>query len=153
MNLEELTLQEKHELAVVVTLACVRRLEVLLQRSDPQDSGLQSLLNSLARKALDRAEELEQDRLGAHSGGPSKLAKKDVEGLISQYFPSFKRSLGEGCLDREAGTYLAECLEAECAAFYQSLAEGLEDCDSRTLFRTLGKQDLSFLDFVRHVLL
>jgi hypothetical protein len=153
MNLEELTLQEKHELAVVVTLACVRRLEVLMKRSDPQDSALLRLRDSLAGKALDRAEELEPYRSRTRSVGPRTLARKDIDGLISQHFPSFKRSLGEGYLDREAGTYLAECLEEECAAFYQSLAEGLEDGDSRTLFRTLGKQDLSFLDFVRNVLL
>jgi len=153
MKLEELTLRERHEFAVMVTLACVRRLEALTRRSDPEDVAVHRLLDNLAKKALDRAMELESFRLRVLSRGPSRLSRKFAEELIRLHFPSFSRPLGEGPLDREGATYLAECLEEECANFYQSLAEGLEEGDSHTLFQSLGRQDLSFLAFVRHVLL
>jgi hypothetical protein len=153
MNLGDLTLRERHEFAIVVTLACVRRLQILTQCSDPEDAGVQGLLDSLAKKALDRTEELDLFRRRTLSKKPSRLNRKVTEELLRRHFPSFSRPLGEGRLDREAATYLAECVEEECAGFYRSLSDGLEDSDSRTLFRTLGNQDLSFLEFVRHVIL
>jgi len=64
MQLEEMSLQERHELAVVVTLACIRRLEAIIERSGPRDETQERRLDLLARKAVDRAELLEVHRRG-----------------------------------------------------------------------------------------
>jgi hypothetical protein len=151
MQLEEMSLQERHELAVVVTLACIRRLEAIIERSGPRDDAQERRLDLLARKAVDRAELLEVHRRKLQSKGPSQMPRKDVARVLSRHFPSFEWTLGEGTLDPEAGTYLAEVLEEECEAFYRSLAVGLEESESRSLFRSLGRPDPSLLDFVRNM--
>lgn len=152
-TLRELSIQERHELAVAAALACVRRLEAMTQRADPRDEALQRLLESLANKALVRAEELECCRPTGQPTGTCRLTRKETGILLRRHFPSLASPLGEGCLTRETATSLAECMEEECAAFYQSLAEGTEDQDSGIPFKALGRQHLSFLEFVRHVLL
>ena len=84
---------------------------------------------------------------------PSSVPQEEEDRLIRIYFPSLSKSMGAGFLDREAGTYLAECLLEEFAAFYRILAEQTPDLEARSYFLDATKAEERHLKFVRRVLL
>ena len=56
-------------------------------------------------------------------------------------------------MDREVGTYLAECLQQESARLYRTLAEQAPDDESRAFFLHSKEAEESNIRFVRQVLL
>lgn len=150
---DELNLSDRYDLALAATVACVDQLKKLVRWSDRRDEALQAFLESLLRNEERRLDELE--RVGVRRGrsGIPRLHHADLRRMLEAYFPSFYRSPGEGPIDRERGMYLAECLEEESARFYRKMAECASDPASKDLFRRLEREDDSFLQLVRDVLL
>ena len=153
VRIEELTLAERHGLAFAATVASIDRLRKLLRWSDPRDEELQGFLRSLVRNEERRMDELEDAGRRLNFSGPCRLRHAQIRGLLNDYFPSFFRHLGECPIDREHGMYLAECLEEESARFYRELARNSSVPSSKELFLRLEKEDNSFLQLVREVVL
>jgi hypothetical protein len=144
---------ERFDLALAATTACVDRLKKLVRWSDPHDEPLQSFLESLLGNEERRLDELERAGVRRPRPGLSRLRHADLRSLLKEYFPSFYKPLGEGSVDREHGMYLAECLEEESAHFYRDMAGHSTDPASKDLFLRLEREDDSFLQLVRDVLL
>jgi len=144
---------ERIELALAAGRSCIRRTETLVMQADPQDGPLQNLLKTLAKKAAQRLGDLERHARSLPGTGATRWTGKELRDLLRKRFPSLSRPLGESWVNRESGTYLAECLEEECAAFYRDLAAGETDGETRALFENLARQDRSILEYVRRVLL
>jgi hypothetical protein len=153
MRIEDLSLPELHGLAFAATVASIDRLRKLLRWSDPRDEELQGFLRSLVRNEERRMGELEDAERGIDFSGPGRLHHAQIRGFLNDYFPSFFRPLGECPIDREHGMYLAECLEEESARFYREMARSSPVPSSKDLFLRLEKEDDSFLQLVRDVVL
>jgi hypothetical protein len=153
MRIEDLSLAERHELAFAATVASIDRLRKLLRWSDPRDEGLHSFLRSLVRNEERRMGELEDAGRGIDVSGPCRLRYSQIRAFLNEYFPSFFKHLGECPVDREHGMYLAECLEEESSRFYREMVRSARDPSSKELFLRLEKEDDSFLQLVRDIVL
>ncbi|HLY75433.1 MAG TPA: hypothetical protein VKU80_15030 [Planctomycetota bacterium] len=153
MRIEDLSLSERHGLEFAATVASIDRLRKLLRWSDPRDEELQGFLGSLIQNEERRMGELEDAGRRIDRSGPCRLRHAQILALLKEYFPSFFKHLGECPIDREHGMYLAECLEEESSRFYRQMVRSALDPSSRELFLRLKKEDDSFLQLVRDVVL
>jgi hypothetical protein len=153
MNLDDLRVSEKQDLALAATAACVDRLKKLTRWSDPHDAALHAFLQSLLQNEERRFDELERAGIRRDRSGPGRLSQADRRRMLKEFFPSFYKPFGEGPMDREREMYLAECLEEESARFYREMADHATDPANEDLFLRLEREDDSFLQLVRDVLL
>jgi hypothetical protein len=110
----------------------IQRLRLLRRRADPEDASLGRLLERLASAEEQQLAEL--GRFGHRRGGAAVEEPKDLEAAVAGFFPSLLHGPGGGGIDREAGSYFAECLQEESARLYRALAEEATDEESRAFF-------------------
>lgn len=144
MTLRDLASNETFSLCRRAAVSVAGRCRFLAQGTAADDAPLRGLLENLAG---DLEKRMPKRAL------PSSVPQEEEDRLIRIYFPSLSKSMGAGFLDREAGTYLAECLLEEFAAFYRILAEQTPDLEARTYFLDATKAEEVHLKFVRRVLL
>jgi len=147
MSLASFSRRETISLCRRAATVALRRLQQLRQWADPKDDPLKSLLDKLVRDQERQLADIARfDERDVEEG-------EDLDLAVAGYFPSLLRGLGGGVIDREAGSYFAECLEAEAAHFYRTLAEQASDEPSRAFFRKSEEAREARLRFVRTVLL
>lgn len=144
MKLEDLSMNEKLALCRRSARTVAGRYRSLALGAGAGDEPLRKLFEGLAADVERRLPTFES---------PMALPEEEVERLVLGFFPSLLKSPGTGVVGREAGTYLAECLVEEFAAFYRTLALQATDEESREFFMDAKKAEESHLEFVRHVLL
>lgn len=151
MSLAAFSRRETISLCRRAAAVALRRLRELRQWADPKDDPLKSLLDKLAR---DQERQLaDVARFDGRDVDEAAEEEGPLDRVVAGYFPSLLRGLGGGLIDREAGSYFAECLEAEAAHFYRTLAEHASDERSRAFFRKSEEAREARLRFVRTVLL
>lgn len=151
MKLDALSLKERISLCRRAAAAAVGRLNLLGQAVDPEDGPLRRLFEMLAHDEERRLAEV--SRLDVPTGEVPAHGLRDLDPIIAGFFPSLTREPGEGFVDRETGSYFAECLEEESVRFYRALAEQASDEESRAFFHQSEQDQESHLNFVRNVLL
>jgi hypothetical protein len=153
MQLEELTLGEKIALCQRAELAVGSRLHLFARLVDPEDEPLRQLLLDLASDEARRLVEIE--RLSAWAGTPAatRLTPEELDHIVLDHFPSLSKSTGEGMIQRESGTYLAQCLQEESVRLYRQLAEHAGDGESRSFFLHWLREGEWDIDFIRNVIL
>ena len=153
MTLESLSLKHRVALCRRAATAAARRLRTLAGRVQPGDEPLRRFFENLARNEENRLAEM--GTFDARIDSPLKegVQEEDLDQLVGRFIPSLSISSGEGFLDRESGTYLAECLQEESARLYSTLASQAPDEESRTFFLQSKEAEESSVKFVRQVLL
>ena len=144
MRLEDLGMNEKLALCRRSARTVAGRYRSLAQGAAFADEPLRKLFEGLAADVEQRLPTFEST---------TTLPEEEEERLVRSFFPSLSKSSGTGSVGREAGTYLAECLVEEFAAFYRTLALQATDEKSREFFMDAKKAEESHLEFVRRVLL
>jgi len=151
MTLEQLSSKDLIALCRRAATASVRRLHALGRRVDPSDAPLIALFEKLIRDGVEHLSEIHRFEDQVHA--PPVKGERDLDQIISGFFPSLTRAPGEAFIDRETGPYFAECIEQDAARFYRVLAERAPDEESRAFFRHSGDERESRVRFVRNVLL
>lgn len=153
MDLQQLALGEKIALCRRAEAAVGKRLKMLARWADPEDDSLRQLFLELANDQEVRLVDI--DRLCAWAGElpPCRVTDEDLDRLIRRHFPSLYRSTGEGHIQREAGTYLAQCLQEEAVRLYRTLADQATDGESRTFFLHWSREAEWDIDFIRSIIL
>src|SRR6185295_10987107 len=111
MRLEDLGMNEKLALCRRSARTVAGRYRSLAQSAGSGDEPLRRLFEGLAADVEKRLPTFE---------APTTLSEDEEERLVRGFFPSLSKSPGEKFVGREAGTYLAECLVEEFAAFYRT---------------------------------
>src|SRR5947207_15999613 len=121
MKLEDLSVDEKLSLCRRAAGAVLKRYRSLA-KATRSDEPLRRLFEGLAGDVEKRLPTFE-----------SSATLPDGEGdrLVGSLLPSLSKSSGAPVVDRETGTFLAECLAEEFAAFYRTLARLSADGESR----------------------
>jgi hypothetical protein len=144
MRLEDLSMDEKLSLCRCSARTVAGRYRSLARGAGSRDEPLRRLFEGLADDVEKRLPTFESS---------TTLPGEEEERIVRGFFPSLSKSAGAPGVDRETGTYLAECLVEEFAAFYRTLAQQATDEESREFFMDAKKAEEFHLEFVRHVLL
>ncbi|HLF92555.1 MAG TPA: hypothetical protein VJB14_03785 [Planctomycetota bacterium] len=153
MNLESLSLKHRVGLCRRAATAAARRLRTLAQRVHPGDEPLRRLFEDLARDEERHLAEMGRFDAGIDSPALGGIQEEDLDRIVGRFIPSLSITSGGTFVDREVGTYLAECLQEESARLYRTLAEQAQDEESRAFFLHSKEAEESNIKFVRQVLL
>jgi rubrerythrin len=153
MNLATLSLKHRVALCRRAARAAAGRLRMLAGRVDPGDEPLRRLFENLARDEENHFEEMGRFDNGIEEPAPEAIAEEDLDRMVERFIPSLSITSGGRYLDREVGTYLAECLQEESASLYRTLADQASDEESRDFFLHSKEAEESKIKFVRQVLL
>jgi len=153
MTLESLSLKHRVALCRRVATAAAGRLRMLAGRVGPKDEPLRRLFENLAHHEESRLAEMGRFDAGIDSPSSEGIQEEDLDRLVGRFIPSLSITPGGGFVDREVGTYLAECLQEETARLYSTLASQASDDESRAFFLQSKEAEESSVKFVRQVLL
>jgi hypothetical protein len=153
MDLKDLALGEKVALCRHVEHAVAKRLKLWSRWVDPQDASLRQLFMDLAEDAVARLADI--DRLSEWVGAPPVVRLSDglMDELVIQHLPTLTRSTGEGLIQRESGTYMAQSLQEESTRLYRALADGATDGESRIFFLHWSREGEWDTEFIRSVIM
>lgn len=153
MDLESLTLRHRVELCRRAATAAASRLRTLAERVHPDDDPLRRLLESLAVHQELHLVEMGrfEERMEPVSRGEVQV--EDLDRIVLSFIPSLTITSSARFVDREVGTYLAECLQEESARLYRTLAEQAQDKESRDFFLHSKEAEECDTRFIRQVLL
>lgn len=153
MTLEALSLKHRVALCRRAATAAASRLRTLAERVQPGDEPLRRLFETLACR--EESHLAEMGSFDARIDSPPKegIQEEDLDQLVGRFIPSLSVKSGGAYVDREVGTYLAECLQEESARLYGTLAAQASDDESREFFLHSMEAEESGFKFVRQVLL
>lgn len=153
MTLESLSLKHRVALCRRAATAAARRLRALAERVQPGDEPLRRLFERLALSEESRLAEMGSFDARIDSPEREGIQEEDLDCLLGRFIPSLRITSDSRFVDREVGTYLAECLQEESARLYSALAEQATDEESRAFFLHSKEAEESSVRFVRQVLL
>lgn len=153
MTLESLSLKHRVALCRRAATAAAGRLRALAGRVQPGDAPLRRLFENLARNEESRLEEMNRFDARIEVLAPEGFQEEDLDQLVGRFIPSLAITSDSRYVDREVGTYLAECLQEESARLYSTLAAQAPDEESRAFFLQSKEAEESGVRFVRQVLL
>lgn len=153
MNLDTLSLKHRVNLCRRAARATASRLRVLAERVDPGDEPLRRLFESLAQNEDRHLEEMGRFDSRIDSPPSGGVEEEDLDRILGRFIPSLSITSSGRFVDREVGTYLAECLQEESARMYRTLADQAPDEESRAFFLHSQEAEESSMKFVRQVLL
>jgi rubrerythrin len=153
MNLDTLSLKHRVGLCRRAARAAAGRLRMLAGRVDPGDEPLRRLFERLAGSEESHLAEMGRFDAGIDEPSTGGIEEEDLDRMVERFIPSLSITSGGSFIDREVGTYLAECLQEESASLYRTLADQASDENSRAFFLHSKEAEESNIRFVRQVLL
>jgi rubrerythrin len=153
MNFDALSLKHRVGLCRRAATAAAGRLRMLAQRVEPGDEPLRRLFENLAVDEENHLAEMGRFDAGIDPPPQGGIEEEDLDRIVYRFIPSLSITSGGRFIDREVGTYLAECLQVESARLYRALADQALDEESRAFFLHSKEAEESNIRFVRQVLL